>query len=104
MLASFRQTYRLALVQKMGAQGDDRLAGLQRAGHPRGFIIQAEHGHRLPGDGGRTRGNAPDARAVTRIVDRRQGTASTWPGAWSLPMRRVTVDPSGAFASAPLST
>lgn len=41
MLASFRQTYRLALVQKMGAQGDDRLAGLQRAGHPRGFIIQA---------------------------------------------------------------
>ena len=27
----------------------------------------------MPGDGGRTRGNAPDARAVTRIVDRRQG-------------------------------
>ncbi len=48
MLASFRQTHRLALVQKMGARGDDRLAGLQRAGHPRGFIIQAEHGHRLP--------------------------------------------------------
>ena len=73
MLASFRQTHRLALVQKMGAQGDDRLAGLQRAGHPRGFIIQAEHSYRLPGDGGRTRGNAPDARAVTRIVYRRQG-------------------------------
>ena len=45
MLASFRQTHRLALVQKMGAQGDDGLAGLQRAGHPRRFIIQAEHGH-----------------------------------------------------------
>ena len=48
MLASFRQTYRLAPVQKMGARGDDRLAGLQRAGHPRGFSIRAEHGHRLP--------------------------------------------------------
>lgn len=81
MLASFRQPHRLALLQKMGAQGDDGLPGLQRAGHPRRFIIQADHRHRLLGDGGRARRNAPDARAVARIVDRRQGHLQhlAWP-------------------------
>ncbi len=102
MLASFRQTYRLATVQKMGARGDDRLAGLQRAGHPRGFIIRPSTvtgcRRRWPDERqcARRRGRYPDRRPTP-------GTASTG-RRWSLPMRRVTVDPSGAFASAPFST